>query len=216
LQDLARMEGLEHRTLMSSVELTPEGVLAISGTDFADSVRVREKRGVVTVEDLRRGRRDPLRKQSFFAEDITTITFDGGAGKDAFDARGVTLPVEANGGAGNDKLYGGNAGSTLLGEDGRDTLVGGDGNDSLSGGASNDSLLGGEGDDDLTGDEGVDVMKAGDGNDTLHAADGEADRLVDGGDGQDAASYDPADSRKVRRIEASLDDDESDDDTDDE
>jgi hypothetical protein len=210
---LAQFEGLESRTMMSAVDLSSENELVIQGTKFADDIRITQKHDVITVEDRKRSSRDPLRKQSFFADDVTKITFDGGAGNDVFYAKGVIVEMEASGGTGNDRLTAGDDNATLSGDDGRDTLVGGGADDSLSGGASNDNLDGRGGDDDITGDAGDDVMLGGDGDDTIHADDGARDHRIDGGDGTNSAAYDAADARYVRNIDKRItDEDESGDD----
>lgn len=75
----------------------------------------------------------------------------------------VIAPVQplsdlANGGSGNDTIYG---------EKGTDVLYGGSGNDKLYGGADNDALRGGSGDDLLVGGSGSDVLRGDLGNDTF-------------------------------------------------
>jgi hypothetical protein len=108
-----------------------------------------------------------------FPTPLSQIVFYGGAGNDwvTIDA-GVSLPLSAsmgggndvvNGGGGNDLIYGGlgndalNGGGghdRLSGEGGADSLNGGDGNDYLDGGYDgvNDSLVGGRGADRVVGD----------------------------------------------------------------
>jgi|tagenome__1003787_1003787.scaffolds.fasta_scaffold20950038_2 hypothetical protein len=107
---------------------------------------------------------------------------DGGDGNDALD-----------GGAGDDVLTGGVGDDRLAGDDGDDILDGGDGADTLDGGAGADTLLGGNGIDALTGGPGADQLVAGTGDDFLFAADGELD-VLDCGDGQDHAVFDPFDA----------------------
>ena len=79
------------------------------------------------------------------------------------------------GGAGNDRLTGGESADVLLGEAGNDTLNGSGGNDLLLGdsngvnpGDGNDSLDGGAGDDNLYGGGGSDVFTGGAGLDTAN------------------------------------------------
>ena len=75
-----------------------------------------------------------------------------------------------DGGAGDDRLYGGPDGGddVLVGGDGHDKLYGGKGDDTLDGGAGNDVLKGGPGNDTLTGGAGVDTfaLAPGGGDDT--------------------------------------------------
>jgi Ca2+-binding RTX toxin-like protein len=73
------------------------------------------------------------------------------------------------GGTGNDIIWGGTGNDNILGEQGDDVLHGEDGNDLLQGGYGKDVLYGGADDDYLDG---------GDDNDTLYGADGN-DRLTD-------------------------------------
>ena len=76
-----------------------------------------------------------------------------------------------DGGAGDDRLYGGPDGGddTLMGGEGNDKLYGGKGNDTLNGGPGRDTLNGGPGDDTLAGGPGHDtfVIRPGGGEDTV-------------------------------------------------
>lgn len=113
----------------------------------------------------------------------------------------TTVIENAEGGSGNDTMFGNSAGNRLVGGagndlmrggSGNDVLAGGGGNDRLFGGSENDFLYGGDGDDRLVdgagdnrlyGGAGADVLSGGDGNDHLVGQTGE-DRLH-GGDGAD-------------------------------
>jgi hypothetical protein len=64
----------------------------------------------------------------------------------------------ANGGDGNDFIFGSAAGNVLNGGDGNDFLFGFGGNDTLNGGTGNDLLVGGAGKDQLTGSLGADTF----------------------------------------------------------
>jgi Ca2+-binding RTX toxin-like protein len=66
-------------------------------------------------------------------------------------------PVAAQGGAGNDTLFGGPVADDLRGDGGADTLDGGAGNDFLAGMADNDILVGGPGGDGFVGGPGFDI-----------------------------------------------------------
>lgn len=102
-----------------------------------------------------------------------------------FDGSASTMPVDFNGGEGDD---------TLIGSAFDDALRGGLGNDVLMGGIGNDYFEGNEGNDVITADEGNDVIFGGSGDDTLIGGDG-LDLLyteggadaVDGGAGQNFA-----------------------------
>jgi Peptidase M10 serralysin C terminal/RTX calcium-binding nonapeptide repeat (4 copies) len=64
----------------------------------------------------------------------------------------------ANGGDGNDSIFGSAADNTLNGGNGNDLMAGFGGNDTLDGGAGNDELTGGAGKDQLTGGPGADFF----------------------------------------------------------
>lgn len=80
---------------------------------------------------------------------VTEIRFDGGAGNDVLDARGVTVPVYATGGGGNNTLIGGSANDELDGGDGNSVLDGGGGDDILIASAGLHKIAGGAGTDTL-------------------------------------------------------------------
>jgi hypothetical protein len=107
------------------------------------------------------------------------ITADGGDGDDTI--YGSTNPDEIDGGAGDDRLYG---------LDDADDIDGGDGADLVFGGAGDDGLTGGPGTDQIYGDD----LRATNewGNDLLIAVDGGADR-VSCGEGEDTAVVDAPD-----------------------
>ena len=102
-----------------------------------------------------------------------TLTFLGGDGNDMLQViesePGFTLPIQADGGAGDDSLAGGSADDTLLGGAGNDTLKGNGGDDSITGGLGNDNVQGGAGKDVFTADPGDDSINGGDGVDWLFA-----------------------------------------------
>jgi Ca2+-binding RTX toxin-like protein len=77
--------------------------------------------------------------------------FYGGEGNDVVTSTG-SLGVYANGGDGNDGLYGSAEGDYLIGGAGNDTLSGGDEGDYLHGGEGIDALYGGAGDDVVVAD----------------------------------------------------------------
>jgi uncharacterized protein (TIGR03118 family) len=89
----------------------------------------------------------------FDAASVGTIHFSGFAGDDVFVVDpNVTATVIADGGAGNDQIFGaggnnvltgGTGNDLLVGRAGRDILVGGDGLDRLFGAGNDDILVGG-------------------------------------------------------------------------
>jgi len=113
----------------------------------------------------------------------------GGAGNDVLINRS-RMAVDLLGGAGNDRLTGG---------EGNDSLVGGGGNDRLTGGRGNESLVGGGGNDRLTGGGGNDLLSGGRDADRINSHDGRRDR-VDCGQRQDRVIADRVD-RVARNCE---------------
>jgi len=108
------------------------------------------------------------------------IVADGGAGNDTI--YGSTNPDDIKGGPGDDMLYG---------LDDVDDLDGGDGADLLVGGAGDDALVGGPGADRFFGDEQRATSEWG--NDVLIAVDGGPDR-IGCGEGVDSAVVDTDDA----------------------
>ena len=112
------------------------------------------------------------------------IIADGGAGNDTI--YGSTNPDDINGGSGDDLLYG---------LDDEDNLDGGDGADLLVGGAGDDALTGGPGADRYFGDElratsewGNDLLIAVDGGpETMSCGEGVDGAVVDADDAADAS-----------------------------
>lgn len=101
---------------------------------------------------------------------ITSFVVQGGAGADTFDASQLYASIEP--------LKHFAQGIIINGGSGNDTLIGSDLNDTLNGGTGQDSLFGGKGDDQLL------------------AIDWEKDTL-DGGLGNDSASFESVDSGPV-------------------
>ena len=137
--------------------------------------------------------------------EVGAATIRGSDGDDVIDLTGVPIPVEGDGGSGDDALNGGVGQNTLTGGpgvdgligsagddrldggDGDDLLVGRDGKDVAFGGADDDILEGGAGSgDNLTGDTGADLLQGGAGDDVLQGDSG-ADVLA-GGPGEDILS----------------------------
>jgi len=155
-------ESLECRRLLAHGRASPavalpeivNNVLAINGTDAADSVGV--TRIVV-------GNTDEIRvwvgkKRYYFATaEIQQIRVGLGAGDDLLDVNQkqnlLEIPIFAAGGAGNDTLIGTVADDSLDGGEGEDSIMGGYGDDLLVGAAGADRMFGGMGSDSLYGDE---------------------------------------------------------------
>jgi Ca2+-binding RTX toxin-like protein len=85
---------------------------------------------------------------------------------------GVTVPLEIDGGKGNDTIVGGSGNDELKGGAGKDSINGGAGDDILEGEQGNDSLVGGAGRDFLDGDVGKDNCSGGDDDDTVMGGNG--------------------------------------------
>lgn len=126
---------------------------------------------------------------------IESVTVNGRAGNDLIrlDLLPNYVVVRANGGDGDDTIYGsagdntlaGGAGNDLLfGQHGNDRLLGGNGQDILGGGKGDDTLEGNAGHDTLTGGTGRDLILGGFGNDLIDSFDEEID-TVNGNDGVD-------------------------------
>ncbi|MBT0773678.1 hypothetical protein KIH74_32335 [Kineosporia sp. J2-2] len=102
----------------------------------------------------------------------------GGEGDD--DITTFVGPVEAYGGAGDDRITGGPYADRLDGGTGGDTVQGNDGNDHITGAQGDDILYGAQGDDLMYGNSGDDVMYGNSGDD-----------VISGGPGTDTISGGP-------------------------
>jgi len=88
----------------------------------------------------------------FDAATVGTIRFNGFAGDDTFFVDPtITAAIIADGGAGNDDLFGSGGNNILIGATGNDLLIGGASRDILIGGDGLDRLVGGGNDDILIG-----------------------------------------------------------------
>jgi Ca2+-binding RTX toxin-like protein len=118
---------------------------------------------------------------------FTLVRVRGGALNDTISFGDVshpfTLPVRANGFAGDDAITGGDGDDKLAGGLGKDTLHGGKGNDVVRGGFDDDAVFGDDGDDIVWGGAGNDALDAGAGNDKLGGILG-TNKMI-GGDGAD-------------------------------
>jgi uncharacterized delta-60 repeat protein len=149
-------------------------VLHVVGSSAPDVVRAWTRKGRVFVSGT---------PATFAARDLSLVHIDTFEGDDVIDCSGLFLPVEVDGGDGNDVLLGGAFADLVLGGAGHDTLFGGRGNDTLHGNDGNDYLNPGPGQDQAFGDAG---------NDQIFSLDNATDTL-DGGGGFDRAKRDSVD-----------------------
>lgn len=160
------LDALEERCVLdATVQLHPDGVLFIAGTDNPDQVVITPDGNQIRVaysETTTSGGLSTTTGQFklFAAARVTEIEFHGFGGDDKFQ-NFVNRPVFAHGGAGNDLLEGGAGNDTLLGGSGDDTLLGWGGSDNLNGDPGNDYLDGGAGVDELHGGAGDDGLHGG-------------------------------------------------------
>jgi 6-phosphogluconolactonase (cycloisomerase 2 family) len=160
-----------------------DGVLYVAGTSGDDWVQI-DKTCNGKIKVYASFLPDRCHVRTFNAKEIERIEIYLGDGDDhASIAPNIVLPVQIDGGTGDDHLQAGGGPATLLGGDGKDKLIGGRGNDILIGDLGNDTLIGGRGDDILDGGAGNDVLYGGRGNDTLLGGDG--NDLLFGGRGND-------------------------------
>jgi Ca2+-binding RTX toxin-like protein len=174
-------------------ELTSQGALVITGTSLDDKVTVHEKtmNGKAQLVVTNAPVNAPNSKSSFTIErsQVKQISFLGEAGNDYFRYFGVTnqpLQIYAEGGAGNDDLWGAGACDTLVGGSGNDRLQGLGRYDLLWGGEGNDYVRGHDGDDFLIGGAGRDDMNGGNGNDILDGGNDGWNDILTGSVGMDS------------------------------
>lgn len=130
------VETLDDRR-MCAVGVT-NGVLTITGTGGADTVRVAQTptQFQVTVN----GHQTNVARGG-----VTRIDAYLGNGNDVYVGAGIAVPQRLYGQAGNDRLTGGAAADRIFGGIGNDVLVGNNGNDYLDGGAGIDWMYGNAG-----------------------------------------------------------------------
>lgn len=99
--------------------------------------------------------------QSLNVANIGALIAQGGGGDDTLDASALSIPVQFNGGDGNDTLIGSAAADALVGDAGNDRLVGFRGNDVMEGGDGDDRMIwnNGDGSDTMIGGAGTDTSE---------------------------------------------------------
>lgn len=159
-----RSESLENRIVMAAaVDLTPEGLLSISG-DAEDNR--------ITVVTSRSGERLRVsvdgRSQDFDANLIQRIAIAAGDGNDGVRiSSNTTASVRINGGDGNDRIRAGGGQAFIQGGEGRDRIRGSRLDDIIFGGAGLDQISAGPGDDIVVGGDGRDRISGGAGDDII-------------------------------------------------
>ena len=118
--------------------------------------------------------------------------FDGGKGNDTMIAAA---------GSGRNIFRGGPGADTMLGGDRKDEMYGEEGRDTMEGNGGKDKLVGGRGRDTLDGGGARDRFFGGRNGDSLLAQDGRKDRKLRGGSGNDCATFDRVERRRLRSIE---------------
>jgi Ca2+-binding RTX toxin-like protein len=171
-----------------NVTETAGGVLTFNGTAADDNVTVTQgTNNAVTLAWAGQG------SETF--QDVQKIVFKGGSGNDTLTAApGLTIPVQAVGGSGNDTfdLRNSSANNTLIAGTGQNVLYGGSGSDLIIGGPGSDTLNAGSGASMIYGGSGNAVVNLGPGKDTFYGASGNYNiqggsgtYMIDGGTGSD-------------------------------
>jgi Ca2+-binding RTX toxin-like protein len=161
----------------------------------ADTDRITISDGFGVTVTSQTGRCAPLADR-FECEVPAKLVYRLGDGNDDFTVSSLKwdIPVEVDGGPGDDTLSGYSFGSTSQ----THVLDGGPGNDKLDGAHGQDIVRGGPGDDEVDGGDGNDTVEGGDGNDTIYGDHfwGPGTDTIDGGAGFDYMESDYVDVEK--------------------
>ena len=173
-----------------------DGVLTIVGTSGIDKIEVKPTQGDIDRLSVSINEKDldfklkPKHNPDNPYNEVDRVLIHALGGDDNVDIHNkLQIDAEIHGGAGDDKLKGG---------DGHDIIFGGLGDDYLSGHDGNDFLIGGDGWDKLKGEKGNDILLAG--------------RLADDFDTQFANLRAIIDTWASGFVDTDLDDDNEDDD----
>ena len=175
------------------------GVVTFTGTAAADNVTLTQEENPVTGTDnslkvtWTNAPAGYATSETFTG--VASFVFNGGSGADTLTAEpGLTTPVRAVGGSGNDSfdLRNSSANNTFVAGTGVNTFYGGSGNDLIIGGSNNDTLNAGSGTDTVYGGSGNETIKLGSGHDTFYGSSGNytiqggsGTYMIDGGTGHD-------------------------------
>ena len=183
------IESLEKREVMAAnfTAALADGVLAINGSEQADTIIVRQANNQITIDGF---------DGKFDASKVTALKIDARGGDDVISLNTVghivDKPSMIDAGAGNDFVRGGRGNDIVnlgAGDDyastggGDDIVFGGAGNDLIYTHDGNDLVYGDDGDDVITLHQGDDVAYGGAGKDKIFASAGN-DR-IDGGSDSD-------------------------------
>ncbi|MCA9197940.1 MAG: FG-GAP repeat protein, partial [Planctomycetales bacterium] len=166
----------------NDISYVDNGVLKFNTTNEADQIVVRPGSAPGQIFVSVNGRDEPTGGNPHTG--VTSILFEGQGGNDRFTVQsGISVPVTAHGGDGNDVIT---LGDVTV------EVTGGKGDDIITLGAGPATVRGDEGDDDITGSDGADTIYAGAGRDLIKARGGN-DRIhgdsganrIEGGDGAD-------------------------------
>lgn len=182
---ISGLENLEKRFVptVSSLGLNPlTGILAINANDTPTTIRVDylvTGSGAARIEQVRviEGANHVI--GTFLSPLVRQIRFTGGGAMDNFNASPFRGPIRADGGLGDDYLFGGNSSNTLLGGEGNDYLQGG-GTGNYLGQGGNDRIITGPGNDVIEGGDGNDIIASNGGRDNIHG--GTGDDTISGGE----------------------------------
>ena len=121
---------------------------------------------------------------TFDASTITSIRILGcGCDDDLKVSSNIKIPTTIDGGAGNDRIWGGGGNDTIVDLSGNNQIWGGNGNDVITTGSGNDNIDAGAGNDIVYAGAGNDCVLGGDGNDIIVG--GAGNDTIDGGKGRD-------------------------------
>ena len=140
--------------IVEKTKLGDADMLRIEGSELSDdfTVRIKEVKSevlsMVQIDGLEGADViDVIAKKGMFDGSVYLNGQDGG---DKLIGKNTELPIEFDGGNGDDKLIGGRAADVLIGGEGDDLLKGMAGHDEMSGGDGVDELRGGRGRDTLS------------------------------------------------------------------
>jgi hypothetical protein len=173
------LEALEQRR-MFSVTLSHSGTLIVVGSGKANVIDLYRSGGKVHAIADGAESLYPLRA----VKRVSAMLLGG---DDHFYAHGwLTMPMNIDGGSGNDRVHGGSGNDTLAGQAGDDYLFGGAGLDTLIGGSGGDRL---DSADQVWLDPG---FSPGAWRDVVIADDGDADSII--ADSDDTVHHGPTDT----------------------